>query len=249
MALQRSTSCGMFPLCISAWPPECYSILFIHGSLYRHNLTSTMRPTSLRPAAHLLLCGLLTQKVLPFTLVRLPLQIALFVSIFVLSSLLVVWPFTLFVYQPYFSPLRPIPSAPKELNHWKTWLAAEPTPPQLLQWANVVKKDPQFRGLMRYRGIGGGERILLCNPAALKEVLVAQQYSHFDRPIMGRKRIAVQAGTGLIASGGDAHKVRYRLHDIQMSVVLTLRCSGSETNATPGLWFSCCQGSLSSILV
>ena len=61
---------------------------------------------------------------------------------------------------------------------------------------------------MRYRGIGGSERVLLRSPQALREVLVTQQHSDFDRPLMARKRIAVQAGEGLIAGGGGVHKVR-----------------------------------------
>lgn len=166
-----------------------------------------MKLTFLRALVQVAFCCLLAQRLLPYTLARLPIQFALVNTLYLLSSVLIVLPFKVFIYQRFLSPLRRIPTAPAHLNHWKTWLAAEPSPPQLLEWVNAVKKDPEFQGMMRYRGIGGGERILACSPKALREVLVGQQYSHFDRPIMARKRIEVQAGNGLIASGGDAHKV------------------------------------------
>lgn len=164
---------------------------------------------SLRPPLQLLLCGIITQRLLPYSAARLPLQLVLIPTLYFWSLLLVVWPYYLFVYQPYLSPLRHILQAPSELNNRKTWLATEPSPPQLLQWVKAVKGHPNFTGLMRYRGIGGSERVLVCTPPALREVLVAQQYSSFDRPLMARKRIAVQAGNGLIASGGDVHKVSH----------------------------------------
>lgn len=63
---------------------------------------------------------------------------------------------------------------------------------------------------MRYYGIGGTERVLVSGTSALKDVLVTKQYKFFDRPTMARKRIAVQAGNGLIASAGDIHKSQKR---------------------------------------
>lgn len=179
-----------------------------------------MELTSLRPPIQLILCWTLSQWILPYTLSRLPLQLTLVATTYFWSFLLIVWPFKVFIYQQFLSPLRPIPNAPPELNHRKTWLAAEPSPPQLLHWVKSVKTHPDFRGLMRYRGIGGSERILLCTPAALREVLVTQQYSHFDRPVMARKRIAVQAGTGLIASGGEIHKVSLEVFVPSSAVML-----------------------------
>ncbi|CAK4034376.1 cytochrome P450 [Lecanosticta acicola] len=170
-----------------------------------------MKLASLQSPLHLLLCYLFVQRVVPHALALLSVRIVLAVTLYIWSFLLLVFPFNVFIYQRLLSPLRHIPTVPTELNHWKTWLAAEPSPPQLLEWVKVVKERPGFQGLMRYRGIGGGERILICGPKAMREVLVAQQYSHFDRPLIARKRIAVQAGTGLIASGGDVHKAQKRM--------------------------------------
>lgn len=170
-------------------------------------LLPMMDLTSLQWPLQLLCSSIITQKILPYTLPLLPLQLTLVAVIYLGITLSVVLPFKVLIYQPFLSPLRHVPDAPSELNNWKTWLAAEPSPPQLLQWVKRVEGYAGFEGMMRYRGIGGNERILVCKSPALKDVLVTQQYSHFDRPAMARKRIAVQAGNGLIASSGDIHKV------------------------------------------
>ena len=165
-----------------------------------------MRLTSLRAPLQLLACVVLTHRIVPSSLLF---EIPLSLLLYALTSIFLLWPFHLFIYLPHLSPLRSIPSPPPGLNTWRTWLAAEPTPPQLQTWVRAAAKHhgDEFRGVMRYYGIAGGERILLTSTEALREVLVAKQYNFFDRPTMARKRIAVLAGDGLIASGGNEHKV------------------------------------------
>ena len=173
-----------------------------------------MKLSTLRSPLQLLFCWAVVERILSFSVLRLPLQILLISACYLAITLLIVLPCKVLIYQKFLSPLRDIPTAPANANNWKTWLVAEPTPPQLLEWMREVQNDPAFEGMMRYRGIGGSERVLICRPTALREVLVAQQYSYFDRPALARQKIAIQVGDGLIASAGDVHKVRFRFYHL-----------------------------------
>lgn len=113
--------------------------------------------------------------------------------------------YTFFLYPTLLSPIRHIPYI---CSDWQTrlyrWVYTEPTPVQLGAWV----KRTQHNGLVRYTGIGGEERVLALSSQAVKEVLVLQGYSHFERPANSRKRFAALTGHGLLAMEGEAHKVR-----------------------------------------
>lgn len=169
-----------------------------------------MQFSTVRSAAQLLLCIILARYFSSdSSLVRETFS-ALLSYVFI--SVFLVYPFHLFIYLPHLSPLRNIPGPPPGKNIWRTWLAKEPSPPQLLEWVKAASKHhgDNFHGAMRYYGIGGREQVLVVGSQVLKEVLVTKQYKSFDRPTMARKRIAVQAGDGLIASAGDLHKQQKR---------------------------------------
>ena len=107
----------------------------------------------------------------------------------------------------FFSPLRRIPAARAD---WQTrafkWAWIEPTPLQLLEWANKT----QNQGLLRYYGIGGATRILLTSPDAVKEVMVTKRYDAYARPASGTQTIELLFGHGLLTSEGDTHRKQKR---------------------------------------
>lgn len=168
-----------------------------------------MQLSSLRPVLQLCACLALAHNLQSSA--SLPATGFLAIAWYAAVNVFIIIPFYLFVYPIYLSPLRHIPSPPPGHNTWRTWLGQEPTPLQLLAWVNATAKENgnAYRGVMRYRGIGGGERLLVSSPETMREVLVTKQYESFDRLTMARKRIAIQAGNGLIASAGDVHKVGF----------------------------------------
>lgn len=106
-----------------------------------------------------------------------------------------------------FSPLRTIPRADTDWQTWAfKWIYAEPSPPQLLEWAN---KTPNS-GLLRYHGIGGTTRVLLTSPEAVREVMVLKRYDAYARPASGTQTIELLFGHGLLTSEGDAHRQQKR---------------------------------------
>ena len=69
-------------------------------------------------------------------------------------------------------------------------------------------RDTPNDGLLQYTGIGGSTQILLTKPEALKEVLVSQAYTVYERPLILRQRLAAVTGQGIFTVAGDRHKVR-----------------------------------------
>jgi cytochrome P450 len=112
-----------------------------------------------------------------------------------------------YLYPTLFSPLRHIPRAQADW-HFRLyeWLYTEPNPLRVSRW---VEKT-QHRGLLRYPGIGGTERVIPLDSDSVKKVLVTQAYSCFERPPLGRARLRALMGNGLLAADGENHKLHRR---------------------------------------
>jgi hypothetical protein len=89
-----------------------------------------------RPAVQLVLCIVLANRGSYAS--SLPLQVLLTLLFYIAISTFLVLSLSLFIYLPLLSPLRSIPSPPRGHNTWQTWLAKEPTPPQLLDWVRLI---------------------------------------------------------------------------------------------------------------
>ena len=64
-------------------------------------------------------------------------------------------------------------------------------------------------GIIRYRGLFNQERILVCSPKALAEVLVSNNYA-FEKPSQIRHSIGRILGYGILFTEGDVHKLQRR---------------------------------------
>ncbi|KAI1811461.1 cytochrome P450 [Poronia punctata] len=109
------------------------------------------------------------------------------------------------LYPNLFSPLKslPEPAGGSIWNgHFKTILA-KPNGIPMREWASTVPND----GIMRYRGLLNGERVLVLGPKALSEVLVTKNY-HFEKPQMMRHTLGRILGVGILLAEGDEHKLQ-----------------------------------------
>lgn len=106
------------------------------------------------------------------------------------------------------SPLRGIPMVKVD---WRTalyrWIYVEPTPDQILGWLEQTPLAAKEQGFIRYPGVGGAERVLLLRPEALREVLVTQAYSGFQKPALNRQRLAM-FGNGLLVADLEEHRAQ-----------------------------------------
>ncbi|KAI3332199.1 cytochrome P450 [Xylariaceae sp. AK1471] len=105
----------------------------------------------------------------------------------------------------FFSPLRslPEPSGGSWFNgHFKRILA-EPSGIPMRDWVTTVPND----GIIKYRGMGNAERVLVTSPKALSEVLVTKNY-HFQKPRALRYNIGRILGVGVLLAEGDQHRLQ-----------------------------------------
>ncbi|KAM5356025.1 hypothetical protein ACJ41O_002671 [Fusarium nematophilum] len=124
------------------------------------------------------------------------------------TTVFVLWVFwRVWIYPFLVSPLRHLPEPPK--SHWLLGqtkkILAEPSGLPMREWANDLPND----GLIRYRGLLNQERILVCSPKALAEVLVTNNYA-FTKPSQLRWSIGRILGIGVLLAEGDEHKLQRR---------------------------------------
>lgn len=108
------------------------------------------------------------------------------------------------IYPTFFSPLRDIPMAPGiefPLGHTRTILR-EPSGVPHREWMAKTKNDGMIRYVNWMR-----ERILVTNPAVLKELLHTKSYE-FVKPDQVRHGLARILGRGILFAEGDEHKVQ-----------------------------------------
>jgi cytochrome P450 len=112
-----------------------------------------------------------------------------------------------YLFPTLLSPLRHIPKAHAD---WRfrlyEWVYTEPDPIRISRW---MAKTPH-RGLVRYPGIGGTERVVPLTSDAVKEVLVTKAYSCFERPTLSRARFRALLGNGLLSVDDSEHKLHRR---------------------------------------
>ncbi|CAM1506733.1 Fc.00g063740.m01.CDS01 [Cosmosporella sp. VM-42] len=120
----------------------------------------------------------------------------------VLWAIWAIWIYPLFV-----SPLRHLPQPSG--NHWLFGqfkrIMAEPSGIPMREWVNEIHND----GIIRYRGMFNQERILVCSPKALAEVLVTNNYA-FEKPSQVKWSIGRILGIGVLLAEGDEHKMQRR---------------------------------------
>lgn len=61
-------------------------------------------------------------------------------------------------------------------------------------------------GIIRYLGLFNAERLLICSPKALGEVLVKKNYE-FVKPSLFRRIFSGILGEGVLLAEGEEHKV------------------------------------------
>lgn len=76
---------------------------------------------------------------------------------------------------------------------------------QMREW---VKNVPNH-GLIRYYIVGNMERVMLCSPKALSELLVTKVYD-FEKPGLVRTDLQRVTGDGVLVAEGEEHKVGKR---------------------------------------
>ncbi|KAI8684130.1 hypothetical protein NCS57_00078500 [Fusarium keratoplasticum] len=117
----------------------------------------------------------------------------------------VVW--AIWIYPLLVSPLRHLPEPSN--NHWLLGQAkrifAEPSGVPMREWVAEIPND----GIIRYRGLLNQERILVCSPKALAEVLVTNNYA-FAKPSYLQQSIGRILGIGVLFAEGDEHKMQRR---------------------------------------
>ncbi|KAF4977395.1 hypothetical protein FZEAL_6072 [Fusarium zealandicum] len=116
-----------------------------------------------------------------------------------------VW--AVWIYPILASPLRHLPE-PSD-NHW-IWgqgkkIFRHPSGVPMREWVTEIPND----GIIRYRGIFNQERVLVCSPKALAEVLVTNNYA-FAKPAQIRWSIGRILGVGILLAEGEEHKMQRR---------------------------------------
>ncbi|KAL8864779.1 MAG: hypothetical protein Q9174_007226, partial [Haloplaca sp. 1 TL-2023] len=89
---------------------------------------------------------------------------------------------------------------------WYSGQFAAITQPSLAPMARWVDEIPND-GLIYYRFMFNADRVLLCTPQAIGEVLVTKSYE-FIKPSFLRAGIAQILGMGILLAEGEEHKVR-----------------------------------------
>ncbi|SPJ77997.1 related to Fum15 protein (cytochrome P450 family protein) [Fusarium torulosum] len=111
------------------------------------------------------------------------------------------------IYPLLVSPLRHLPGPSG--NHWlmgqSKKIMAEPSGVPMREWASEIPND----GLLCYRGFFNQERVMVCSPKALAEVLVTNSYA-FPKPSHFRWSIGRILGIGVLLAEGDEHKMQRR---------------------------------------
>lgn len=110
------------------------------------------------------------------------------------------------LYPKFFSPLRHLPEPHGNslfLGQFAA-ISSEPTGKPQQRWINEIPNT----GLIRYLNIFNNERLLLTNPKALGEVLVAKNYD-FIKPAILREGLGTTLGVGLVLAEGEEHKVTH----------------------------------------
>ncbi|KAJ2979469.1 hypothetical protein NUW58_g7191 [Xylaria curta] len=127
-----------------------------------------------------------------------------FIFAWILQSLayaawiVVLWP-------NFFSPLRSLPE-PAGASWWNGHfkrILAEPSGVPMRDWVTTTPND----GILRYRGMGNSERVLVTGPRALSEVLVTKNYQ-FEKPAILRSGVGRILGIGVLLAEGDEHRTQ-----------------------------------------
>ncbi|GAA5971370.1 hypothetical protein JCM8115_003480 [Rhodotorula mucilaginosa] len=115
------------------------------------------------------------------------------------------WVYRIFV-APLLSPLRVVPGPPSEHPLWGNLrpLIDEDPGRAHADWAE------KYGGAVRYRGLLGGDRLVLTDPAALNHVLTAHTYD-YAKPDEVRGDLAMVLGKGVVFAEGETHRRQRRL--------------------------------------
>ncbi|KAF2848656.1 cytochrome P450 [Plenodomus tracheiphilus IPT5] len=112
------------------------------------------------------------------------------------------------IYPLLLSPLRGLPSPPNAgilLGHFPR-IFAEPTGEPQRDWIDTVPND----GVIHYRWLFNEPRVLVSNPKALGEVLVARNYE-FVKPERIRNGLGRLLGVGILLAEGEEHRRQRKL--------------------------------------
>ncbi|GAA5976836.1 hypothetical protein JCM10908_005646 [Rhodotorula pacifica] len=122
-----------------------------------------------------------------------------------LTAFATYWLYRIFV-APLFSPLRGVPGPPSEHPLWGNLrpLIDEDPGRAHADWSE------KYGGVVRYRGLLGGDRLVLTDPAALNHVLTANTYD-YAKPDEVRGDLAMVLGKGVVFAEGEAHRRQRRL--------------------------------------
>ncbi|BGP01286.1 hypothetical protein NBRC10513v2_002238 [Rhodotorula toruloides] len=134
-----------------------------------------------------------------------PLRTALLALPAFLLGLLVKNAYKVFL-APHFSSLRSVPGPRPDHPLWgnlQSLIDEEPGKAHA-RWTE------EFGGAVRYRGLLGGERLILTNPAALNHVLTSHTYD-YAKPDEVRGDLAMVLGKGLVFAEGETHRRQRRL--------------------------------------
>jgi cytochrome P450 len=133
-----------------------------------------------------------------------PSLLGTFVQLYLLGfGVWVLW--KVILYPKVFSPLRHLPG-PKNVSWFNGQfgrIRKEPSGGPMLEWVNTIPND----GLIRYLGILNSERIFVCSPKALSEVLVTNSYN-WIKPVQIQRSIGRVLGVGVLLAEGDEHRAQ-----------------------------------------
>ncbi|KZZ98738.1 Cytochrome P450 [Moelleriella libera RCEF 2490] len=122
-----------------------------------------------------------------------------------LSNLFLKGLWSIFVWPHLVSPIRHLPQP--DGGHWilgqgKRLAGNLPAAP-CREWIDELRHD----GLIRYLGFFNRERVLVCSPDALKEVLVTKSHD-FEKSASTRAILGNVLGNGLLLADGDDHTMQ-----------------------------------------
>ena len=103
--------------------------------------------------------------------------------------------------KPRSSPLKHLPVP--DQGPIRKRLFIEPGPDQLTEWAQKIPNQ----GFIRYHGVLNIQKILVTDPNAIHDILVANPYSYVKPPPI-TKIIRSLIGDGLVVAEGEAHKTQ-----------------------------------------
>ncbi|OAQ59456.1 cytochrome P450 97B3 [Pochonia chlamydosporia 170] len=132
-------------------------------------------------------------------------RIAEVIAMLWISQFMVWGIWSTFVRPHFTSPLRHLPQGTGShwlLGHGRKLTSGLPAAP-MREWITEMEHD----GLIRYFFFFNRERVLVCSPSALKEVLVSKTYD-FPKPAALRTILGRTLGSGILLAEGDEHKAQ-----------------------------------------